>query len=94
MRTGQGAGPASLGPGGKEPACQCRRHGSDPWVGKVPWRWKWQPTLVFLPGKAHGRRSLEGYKEADPAERLNNSQQTADKRRLGNGQRACEKMPN
>ena len=30
------------------------------WVGKIPWRRKWQPTLVFLPGKSHGRRSLVG----------------------------------
>ena len=30
-------------------------------VGKVPWRRKWQPTPVFLPGKSHGRRSLVGY---------------------------------
>ena len=33
----------------------------DPWVGKIPWRRKWQPTAVFLPGKSHGQRSLEGY---------------------------------
>ena len=35
----------------KESACQCRRckrHGFDPWVGKIPWSRKWQPTLVFL----------------------------------------------
>ena len=32
-----------------------------PWVGKIPWRKKWQPTLVFLPGKCHGQRSLAGY---------------------------------
>jgi len=25
-----------------------------PWVGKIPWRRKWQPTPVFLPGKSHG----------------------------------------
>ena len=31
----------------------------DPWFGKIPWRRKWQPTLVFLPGKLHGQRSLE-----------------------------------
>ena len=31
----------------------------DPWVRKVPWRRKWQPTSVFLPGKSHGQRSLE-----------------------------------
>ena len=35
---------------GKESACQCRRHGFDPWVGKILWRRKWQPTPVFLPG--------------------------------------------
>ena len=33
----------------------------DPWVRKTPWRRKWQPTPVFLPGKSHGQRSLEGY---------------------------------
>ena len=30
----------------------------DSWVGKIPWRSSWQPTLVFLPGKSHGQRSL------------------------------------
>ena len=33
----------------------------DPWIGKIPWRRKWQPTLVFLPGEFHGQRSLVGY---------------------------------
>ena len=33
----------------------------DPWVGKIPWRRKWKPILVFLPGKSHGQRSLVGY---------------------------------
>ena len=28
----------------------------DPWVGKIPWRRKWQPTPVFLPGESHGQR--------------------------------------
>ena len=28
-------------------------------VRKIPWRRKWQPTPVFLPGKSHGQRSLE-----------------------------------
>ena len=28
--------------------------GSDPWVGKIPWRRKRQPTSVFLPGKSYG----------------------------------------
>ena len=30
-------------------------------VGKIPWRRTWQATSVFLPGKAHGWRSLAGY---------------------------------
>ena len=33
----------------------------DPWVGKIPWSRKWQPTSrqVFLSGKFHGQKSLE-----------------------------------
>ena len=49
---------------GKEFTYQCRRHrsrGFSPWVGKIPWRRKWKPTPVFLPGKCHGQRSLAGY---------------------------------
>ena len=30
-----------------------------PWVGKIPWRGKWQPTAVFLPGESHGQRSWQ-----------------------------------
>ena len=33
----------------------------DPWVVKIPWRRKWQPTPVFLPEKSHGQQSLVGY---------------------------------
>ena len=40
---------------------QCGRPGFNPWVRKIPWRRKWQPTPVFLPGKFHGWRSLVGY---------------------------------
>ena len=61
---------------GKESACQCRRHKRlrfDPWIGKIPWGRKWQPTLVFLPGKFHEQRSLVDYspwgcKESDMTE--------------------------
>ena len=35
-------------------------HGFDPWMGKIPWRRKWQPTPVFLPGESHGQRNLVG----------------------------------
>ena len=34
----------------------------DPWVGKIPWRRKDQPTPVFLPGKSHEQRVLAGYR--------------------------------
>ena len=52
------------GASGKESTCQCRRHKRcefNPRIMKIPWKRKWQPTLVFLPGKSHGQRSLEGY---------------------------------
>ena len=62
----------------KESACQCRRHRRcdfDPWVGKIPWKRKWQPTPVFLPGKFHGQKSLTGYsswghKESDTTDHV------------------------
>ena len=40
---------------------QCERPGFNPWVRKMPWKKKWQPTPVFLLGKSHGQRSLVGY---------------------------------
>ena len=57
------------------PANAGRRRGFNPWVRKIPWRRKWQPAPVFLPGEFHGRRSLVGYspwgrKESDTTERL------------------------
>ena len=69
-------------PGGSEVKASASNAGdpgsipsSDPWVGKIPWRRKWQPTPVFLPGESHGRRSLVGYspwdrKESDRTEQL------------------------
>ena len=45
---------------GKESACQSRRHGFDPWIWKIPWGRKGQPTPVFLPGKSVDR-SAAGY---------------------------------
>ena len=49
---------------GEESFWQCRRprrHGLNHWVMKIHWCRKWQPTPVFLPGKSHGQRYLEGY---------------------------------
>ena len=56
-------------PGGtrdNESAFQCKRCMFDPRVRKIPWRRKWQPTPVFLPGKSHGPRSLAGYRPWGP----------------------------
>ena len=44
-------------------------------MSSLDWRRKWQPTPVFLPGKSHGQKSLEGcspwgHKESDTTERL------------------------
>ena len=46
-----------------------------PWVGKLPWRRKWQLTPVFLPGRSHEQRSLAGYspwgcKDSDTTEHI------------------------
>ena len=49
------------GASGKGSACRCRRCGFHPCIQKIPWRRKWQPTSVFLPGKSHGQGSLVGY---------------------------------
>ena len=55
---------------------KCRSPRFDPWMGKMPWRKEWLPTLVFLPGEFHGQRShLVGYspwghKESDMTEPL------------------------
>ena len=56
--------------------------GSNPWVGKIPWRRKWPPTPIFLPGESHGQRSLVCYspwgrKVLDTTEQLSTAQQRA-----------------
>ena len=68
-------------PSGKESACQVEDAGdvgSIPLVGKMLCSRKWQPTPVFLPGKSHRQKILEGYspwghRESDMIERLNNN---------------------
>ena len=47
---------------------QCRRCRFDPWVGKIPWRRKWQPTPAVVPGKPCGQRSPVGYSPWGPNE--------------------------
>ena len=61
---------------GKESARQCRNHKRcrfDPWVGKIPWRRKYQLAPIFFPEKFQGQRNLAdyswwGHKELDPTE--------------------------
>ena len=72
QETGKGF---SRKPSGKEFTCQCRRHWFAPWDRKIPWRRKWWPIPVFLPGRFHGQRSLVGYspwgqKESDTTKQL------------------------
>ena len=70
---------------GKESACQCKRRRRcefNPWVGKIPWSRKWQPTPVFLPGKFHAQRRLAGCRpwgrrEPDTAEQTHSMQPDA-----------------
>ena len=52
----------------EESTCRCRRPGFHPWVGKIPWRMKWQPTPVFLPGESQGQGSLVGCRVWDHTE--------------------------
>ena len=70
------------GTSGKESTCQCRRlqrHEFDPWVRKIPWRKKWQPTPVSLPGKFHEQETgvLPGKPHAQSmgSQRLDTTQQ-------------------
>ena len=59
----------------KASACNMGDLGQIPALGRFPWRRKWQPTPVFLPGDSHGPRNLVGYsprgrKKSDTTERL------------------------
>ena len=63
------------GSDGKASAYNAGDQGLIPGLGRFPWRRKWQPTPVPLPGKFHGLRSLVGYspwcrRELDMTERL------------------------
>ena len=64
------------GSDGNASACSAGDPSSIPGLGRSQsWRRKWQPTLVFLPGESHGRRSMVGYspwgrKESDMTEQL------------------------
>ena len=57
----------------KNPPANAGDVGSILGLGKIPWKRKWQPSPVLLPGKSHGQRSLVGFspwghKESDTTE--------------------------
>ena len=63
------------GSDGKDSACNAGDAGFDPWLGKIPLKKEWLPTLVFLPGEFPEQRSLVSYslwgcKELDTTEGL------------------------
>uniref|UniRef100_A0AC11DBC5 Transmembrane protein 167A n=1 Tax=Ovis aries TaxID=9940 RepID=A0AC11DBC5_SHEEP len=41
--------------GSEESTWQCRRHRFNCWVGKIPWKRKWQPTPIFCLGNPMNR---------------------------------------
>ena len=45
----------------KSPSANTGDNRLEPWVRKIPWRRKWYPTPILLPGKSHSQRSLVGY---------------------------------
>ena len=78
LKTGFPGGSAVKNPSARQ---ETWRHSFNPWIRKIPWRRKWQPTPVTLPRKSHGWRSLAGHspwgcKELDTTERLNNKNST------------------
>ena len=67
--------PSGSGSKKKKTACNVGDLHWIPELGRSPWRRKWQPTPVFLPGEPQGQRSLMGYspwgcKESDMTEQL------------------------
>ena len=76
LKQGNNIGRLPLWHSGKEStgnAGEAGDAGSIPWVGKIPWSRRWQPTSVFLPGKSHGHKSLVdsspwGHKVSDTTE--------------------------
>ena len=67
--------PYTDGSNSKESTCNAGGPRFDPGVGKIPWRRKWQPAPVLLPGELHGQRILVGcspwgHKDSDTTEWL------------------------
>ena len=62
---------------GKESACQCWWHRFSPWLGEIPWRTKWQPIPVLLPGNPMDRpQSMESQELNIATEQQQSNQNT------------------
>jgi len=59
-----------IGSDSKSICLQCGRPGSIPGSGRSPWRRKWQPTPVLLPGKSHGRTEEPGRLQSMGSQRI------------------------
>ena len=68
LRTSKGFPGGQMVKKKKKSACQCRRPGFVPWLGRSPWRRQRLPAPVFLLGESHGQRSLAGYSPWDRKE--------------------------
>ena len=80
------------GTSGKEPVCHCRghkRHGFDPWIGKIPCRRTQQPIPGFLPGESHAERSHRVTKNQTWLKRLSMHTRTLTCRTSRQVGRAC-----
>ena len=71
-----------------------KRHGFGPWVRKIPWRRKWLPTPVFLPGESHGQRSLGSgvAKSWTWLNRLNTNTSTKNPKATRERERLCQEL--
>ena len=69
LRPGREAGPGQSGLCRPRNECRERRRcGFDPWLGKIPWRRKWRPTPVSLPGSPMNRGGSGGLNSTGVAE--------------------------
>ena len=73
---------------------ETKKHGFDPWVRKIPWSRKWQPTPVFLPGNPMNREALWttapwGCKESDTAEHACREREILENTRQTNRESDC-----
>ena len=57
---------------GKEFTCNAGDTDSTPGVRNIPWKRKWEPTPILVPGKSHGWSSLADFSSWSHKESLQN----------------------